>query len=54
LIFHPLKPEGRFGITSSAFGEKRLSGEEMAGFGGFPGAPYPSAVQPGTADLLRF
>jgi hypothetical protein len=26
----------------------------MAAFNGFSGAAYPSAIQPGTADLLRF
>lgn len=52
--FSSQKPEGRFSVTSSAFGEKGLSGEEMAGFAGYAGAAIPSAIQPGTADFLRF
>jgi hypothetical protein len=48
------KPEGRFSVTSSAFGEKGLSGEQMAVFAGCAGAGIPSAILPGTADFLRF
>lgn len=41
---HPKKPEGRFGVTSSAFGEKGLSGEEMAAFGELSDPAHPSAI----------
>ncbi len=44
LDFSSQKPEGRFSVTSSAFGEKGLSGEEMAGFAGYAGAGIPSAI----------
>jgi len=52
LIFHPEKAEGRFGVGGGGFGEKALSGEQMAGFAGNAGAGIPSAIPPGTADLL--